>query len=131
MSIIPLNLLINMFFFLLIANIVCLIVALFLHLILPKSIEKEFFREPYFSSQFIAISNSFPMNYYKVFMFMRLAGWPNCGKKRGIPATAGELCPVWFQVLSRVFIRMFLAIIALFFVSLIILLMKFKALGIM
>jgi hypothetical protein len=99
-------------FILLATTIVCLAIALILHLCVPKIMAQTYFREPYFSRAEIAIYSAFPFNYFKVFMFMRLAGWPSSGEKRGL-TEAYKLAPLWFQRLSRVFIRVYLVIFAL------------------
>lgn len=40
-------------------------------------------------------------------MFMRLAGWPQSGKRRGL-TEAYKLAPRWFQVVSKILIQFFL-----------------------
>src|SRR5690554_436736 len=101
-------------FYLLYANMACLVFIFIIHFFVPKVMIKTYFKEPYFSLLEIKLFTGPPYAYMRTMMMMRLAGWPDCGKKRGIPATAHEVCPVWFQVLSRVFIRIFLTIVALF-----------------
>src|SRR5690554_2622396 len=97
-------------FSLFIAIFCCLIFILLIHFFVPKIMIKTYFKEPYFSPLEIKLFTGPPYAYMRTGMMMRLAGWPDCGKKRGIPATAHEVCPVWFQVLSRVFIRTFLTV---------------------
>lgn len=48
-------------------------------------------------------------------MFMRLAGWPSSGKKRGL-TEAYKLAPLWFQRMSRIFIWTFLLLITPMFI---------------
>lgn len=98
-------------FVLLSVTIAFLVIALFLHLCIPAAMKQTYFCEPYFSRAELAIFSVFPFCYFKVFMFMRLAGWPDSGKKRGL-TEAYKLAPVWFQHLSRVFIRLHLFIFA-------------------
>src|SRR5690554_7025122 len=97
-------------FSLFIAIFCCLIFILLIHFFVPKIMIKTYFKEPYFSALEIKLFTGPPYAYMRTAMMMRLAGWPDCGKKRGIPATAHEICPVWFQVLSRIFIRLFLIV---------------------
>lgn len=110
--------------------ILCMFFSFIIYIFIPKTMENTYFREPYFSSQFISIYNSFPMSFYKVIILMRLAGWPNSGIKRGIPATAHEVCPVWLQILSRVFIRTYLAFFILFLILGAVISIAFSVLGV-
>src|SRR5690554_1906364 len=108
MSIALLHYVIDAFFILLLTSMACLIFIFIIHFFVPKVMIKTYFKEPYFSLLEIKLFTGPPYAYMRTMMMMRLAGWPDCGKKRGIPATAHEVCPVWFQVLSRVFIRFLL-----------------------
>src|SRR5690554_4797175 len=117
-------------FSLFIAIFCCLIFILLIHFFVPKIMIKTYFKEPYFSPLEIKLFTGPPYAYKRTVMMMRLAGWPDCGKKRGIPATAHEVCPVWFQVLSRVFIRIFLTIVALFLFVGVVLAIAFTAFGV-
>jgi len=99
-----------LFAILLIISIACLVFIAIIHFFVPKIMIKTYFKEPYFSALEIKLFTGSPYAYMRTAMLMRLAGWPDCGKKRGIPATAHKICPVWFQVLSRVFIRLFLIV---------------------
>ena len=99
-----------LFFILLLTSMACLVFIFIIHFFVPKVMIKTYFKEPYFSLLEIKLFTGPPYAYIRTGMMMRLAGWPDCGKKRGIPATAHEVCPVWFQVLSRVFIRFFLSV---------------------
>src|SRR5690554_2480216 len=99
-----------LFFILLLTSMACLVFIFIIHFFVPKVMIKTYFKEPYFSLLEIKLFTGPPYAYMRTAMMMRLAGWPDCGKKRGIPATAHEICPVWFQVLSRIFIRLFLIV---------------------
>ncbi len=103
----------NFFIGLFAANMACFFFILGIHFFVPKPLLHAYFREPYFSPFEVEFFTGFPYAYMRTTMFMRLAGWPDCGKKRGIPANAHELTPVWFQVVSRVFIRIFLVLFSL------------------
>lgn len=96
-----------LFVFLFAISMACLVVALFIRFLIPKAMEQAYFREPYFSSTEIAIFNTFPFSYFKPFIFMRLAGFPGSGKKRGI-SEAHKLAPSWFCQMSKIFIWVFL-----------------------
>src|SRR5690554_540887 len=104
MSIALLHYVMDAFVILLLTNMACLVFIFIIHFFVPKVMIKTYFKEPYFSLLEIKLFTGPPYAYMRTAMMMRLAGWPDCGKKRGIPATAHEVCPVWFQVLSRVFI---------------------------
>src|SRR5690554_6879510 len=110
MPIALLHYVIDAFFILLLTSMACLIFIFIIHFFVPKVMIKTYFKEPYFSLLEIKLFTGPPYAYIRTAMMMRLAGWPDCGKKRGIPATAHEVCPVWFQVLSRVFILTFLTV---------------------
>src|SRR5690554_3874377 len=110
MSIALLHYVMDAFFILLLTNMACLVFIFVIHFFVPKVIIKTYFKEPYFSLLEIKLFTGPPYAYMRTAMMMRLAGWPNSGKKRGIPATAHEVCPVWFQVLSIFFIRFFLSV---------------------
>src|SRR5690554_2484796 len=104
MPIALLHYVIDAFFILLLTSMACLIFIFIIHFFVPKVMIKTYFKEPYFSLLEIKQFTGPPYAYMRTAMMMRLAGWPNSGKKRGIPATAHEVCPVWFQVLSIFFI---------------------------
>lgn len=96
-------------FFLGAAIIVWLVAMLIMHFFVPKAMLLTYFREPYFSRSEIAVYSAFPFNYFRDIMFMRLAGWPNSGKKRGL-TEAYKLAPPWFRHISKILIRMILVI---------------------
>src|SRR5690554_792966 len=104
MPIALLHYVIDAFFILLLTSMACLIFIFIIHFFVPKVMIKTYFKEPYFSPLEIKLFTGLPYAYMHTAMMMRLAGWPDSGKKRGIPATAHEICPVWFQVLSIFFI---------------------------
>jgi len=119
-----------LFFILLLTSMACLVFIFIIHFFVPKVMIKTYFKEPYFSLLEIKLFTGPPYAYMRTAMMMRLAGWPDCGKNRGIPVTAHEVCPVWFQVLSRVFIRIFLTIVALFLFVGVVLAIAFTAFGV-
>lgn len=92
---------------LLVALIGWLIVMFAMHFFAPKKLIETYFKEPHFSRSELAIFSAFPFNYFRDIMFMRLAGWPASGKKRGL-TEAYKLAPRWFQVTSRFLIRFLL-----------------------
>lgn len=96
-----------------IAIFCCLIFIFIFHFFVPKVMTETYFKEPYFSAFEIELFTGPPYAYMRSAMMMRLAAWPDCGKKRGIPATAHEVCPVWFQVVSKIFILFVLTVLAL------------------
>src|SRR5690554_6539072 len=79
-------------FYLLYANMACLVFIFLIHFFVPKVMIKTYFKEPYFSLLEIKLFTGPPYAYMRTMMMMRLAGWPDCGKKQGIPATAHEVC---------------------------------------
>lgn len=87
------------------------------HFFVPKIMIETYFKEPYFSPLEIKLFTGPPYAYIRTAMMMRLAAWPDCGKKRGIPANAHEICPVWFQVVSRVLIHIFIVAFIFFILS--------------
>lgn len=93
---------------LLINTMVCLVVIFAIHPFVPKAMLKTYFKPPYFSHGEIAAFTGFPLGYMRTAMFMRLAGFPSSGKRRGL-TEAYLLAPRWFRVLSRIFIIFFLA----------------------
>ena len=104
----------SVFFVLFLANMMCLFFILAIHFFVPKIMQRTYFKEPYFSPTEVELFTGFPLAYMRTAMMMRLAGWPESGKKRGIPANAHEVAPFWFQVVSRVFIRILLTVFASF-----------------
>ena len=79
----------------------CILSAFVLTFFVPKKMLETYFREPYFNAFEVNFFTGPLYSYMRTAMMMRLAGWPESGKKRGIPTTSHELCPVWFQVVSR------------------------------
>src|SRR5690554_1536518 len=110
MSIALLHYVIDAFFILLLTSMACLIFIFIIHFFVPKVMIKTYFKEPYFSPLEIKFFTGPLYAYMRTAMLMRLAGWPDCGKNRGIPVTAHEVSPVWFQILSRVFVRTLLTV---------------------
>jgi hypothetical protein len=89
---------------LLVALIGWLVVMFVMHFFIPKKLVDACFKEPHFSRSELTIFSTFPFNYFRDIMFMRLAGWPQSGRKRGL-TDAYTLAPRWFQVISRLLIR--------------------------
>lgn len=83
-----------------IALIVYLAIIFIVHFFVPKALLRAYFKEPYFSPAEIEFFTGFPFAYMRTAMFMRLAGWPSSGKKRGISGV-DELVPVWFRRVSK------------------------------
>lgn len=98
-------------------SLVCmvLLLAIFLiHWFVPKTMLRAYFKEPYFSTAEIAIFSAFPFFFMRTVMFMRLAGWPKSGTKRGL-SEVHQLAPSWFRVISKVLITIFFMVAPLFF----------------
>lgn len=110
------------------AILVWLAAILSIHFFVPKAMLRTYFRKPYFSPAEIELFTGFPFAYIRTAMFMRLAGWPESGKRRGLTA-AHELAPRWFQRISRVYIRMLLLLGGLVIALLIISFITFELLG--
>lgn len=86
-----------------------LVVVFILHFFVPKSLLKNYFKEPYFSPAEIGFFTGFPFGYIRTVMFMRLVAFPNSGKKRGL-TSAYTLAPSWFRVISKVIVVSFLTV---------------------
>ena len=100
MSIELLRQLSGLYLLLIIILIVYLAIIFIVHFFVPKTLLRAYFREPYFSPAEIEFFTGFPFAYIRTAMFMRLAGWPSSGKKRGISGV-DELVPVWFRRVSK------------------------------
>ena len=100
---------------LLIVLIAYLAIIFIVHFFVPKALLRAYFREPYFSPAEIEFFTGFPFAYIRTAMFMRLAGWPNSGKKRGITGV-NKLVPRWFRYVSKFLIYTLLAIASLWLV---------------
>lgn len=77
-----------------------------MHVLTPKAMLHRYFREPYFSPAEIEFFTGFPFGYMRTVMFMRLAGFPASGKKRGL-TEAYLLSPAWYQFVSRIIVSVF------------------------
>lgn len=97
----------NLFVIFLINSMVCMVLVFVVHPFVPKALLQTYFKPPYFSRGEIAAFTGFPLGYIRTVMFMRLAGFPSSGKKRGL-TEAYMLAPTWFRVFSRIFIIVFL-----------------------
>jgi|GEM_PF-3904014 len=96
-------------------NIILVFVSLVLSLLVPRKMRDYCFREPHFSSGEIATYSVFPFNLFRVAFFMRLAAFPESGKKRSL-TKAYELAPRWFRVVSKYYIIILLSNFIAFFV---------------
>lgn len=95
-----------------------------IHFVVPRIMLHTYFREPYFSPFEVEFFTGFPFAYMRTVMFMRLAGWPESGRKRGLTEVY-TLAPAWFQLLSRVCIRILIILCSLLMLLLIISFVKF------
>lgn len=89
------------------ASMVCLACIFVMHIFVPKKLLQTFFKEPYFSSAEIEFFTGFPFGYIRTVMFMRLAGFPQSGKKRDL-MDAYKFVPPWFRTASKVILITFL-----------------------
>ena len=97
--------------FLLGACMICLAVTVVMHFMMPKLLLQTYFKEPYFSRWEISTFSSFPFGYMRTLMFMRLAGFPKSGKKRGL-TDAYKLAPNWFRFVSKIVVSAFMVFCA-------------------
>lgn len=107
MSVELLKFFLDIFVILFISLSVCLVLALAVHPFVPKAMLETYFKPPYFSRGEVVAFTGFPLGYIRTAMFMRLAGFPPSGKKRGL-TEAYLLAPNWFRVFSRIFLTVFL-----------------------
>ena len=89
------------------ASMICLVSVFIMHVLVPKALLRAYFKEPYFSPTEIEFFTGFPFGYMRTVMFMRLAGFPQSGKKRGL-TEAYKLTPLWFQTASKIILTAFL-----------------------
>ncbi|SDU32460.1 hypothetical protein SAMN05216210_3119 [Halopseudomonas salegens] len=101
-----------LYFFIILAIIGWLFIMFVMSFFIPKAMFDKYFKEPYFSHTEIAVFSAFPLNFYRVVMFMRLAGWPNSGKRRGM-TEAYLLAPIWFRRISKVMFSILLVLFPL------------------
>ena len=81
------------------------IMAVFaVHFFVPKKLLEEYFRPPYFREGEVLAFTGFPLGYIRTVMFMRLAAYPESGKKRGL-TRAYELAPIWFRRVSKLIVN--------------------------
>lgn len=97
----------NLGVFLWAAAMACLACIFVMHVLVPKRLLQAYFKEPYFSPAEIEFFTGFPFGYMRTVMFMRLAGFPKSGKKRGL-TEAYKLTPLWFQTASKIILTAFL-----------------------
>ncbi|MCR6652959.1 MAG: hypothetical protein NVV73_16400 [Cellvibrionaceae bacterium] len=86
---------------------VCVAATFFIHILVPKSLLKTYFKPPHFSAGEVAIFSAFPFMFMRTVMFMRIVGFPNSGKKRGL-TQAYQLAPSWFRLVSKVVVGVFI-----------------------
>jgi len=84
-----------------------------IHFLIPKNILKTYFIEPYFKSSEIMSFSGFPFAYIRTLMFMRILGFPESGRKRGLEKVY-ETAPIWLCNLSKYVVIYFLASFSLF-----------------
>ncbi len=113
---------------LLLGLIAWLVIIFIMHFFVPKAMLQSYFKEPYFSPAEIEFFTGFPFAYMRTVMFMRLAGWPSSGKKRGL-MEAHKLAPEWFRVTSKIMIIFLMVVFALFLILGAFLLSAFCILG--
>ncbi len=77
-----------------------LVLIFIMHILMPKSVLKTYFKEPYFSATEITMFTGFPFGYMRTAMFNRVLGFPSSGKKRGLEG-AYKLAPVWYCKASK------------------------------
>lgn len=102
----------GLYLILIAAIIVWLIIIFILHFFVPKPMLRAFFKEPYFSPFEVELFTGFPFAYIRTAMFMRLAGWPSSGKRRGL-TEAYKLAPTWFIYTSRTLVSAILIMFSL------------------
>lgn len=93
---------------LLAACMVCIAATFFIHFLVPKSLLRTYFKKPYFSAGEIAVFSAFPFIFMRTVMFMRLVGFPNSGKTRGL-TEAHKMAPKWFRFISKIVVSAFIA----------------------
>lgn len=74
--------------------------------ITPKKVIEKYFRPPYFSEAFVTFYSGFPTAMYRGMIFMRLAAFPNSGKKRNLTNIHKEF-PNWYINLSKILLIAF------------------------
>lgn len=90
-----------------------LLVVFLVHFFVPKAMLRTYFCEPYFSPFEVEFFTGAPFAYIRTVMFMRLAGWPESGRKRGL-TEAYKLAPMWFRYLSKFVVGCFITSFSLF-----------------
>lgn len=95
------------------------IVIFLIHLKMPKELISTYFRSPYFKTAELAMFSGFPMGYIRTIMFMRVLGFPQSGKKRGL-TEAYKLAPGWFCLTSRIVVSAFVVTFGLLLIILLV-----------
>ncbi len=97
-----------------------LVFVFIMHILMPKKILENYFKEPHFSITEITMFTGIPFGYMRTATFMRALAFPASGKRRGVE-NAYKLAPVWYCKVSKYFI--------IFFVPLMALILLFTAIG--
>lgn len=84
----------------------------------PKKVVEKYFRPPYFSEAFVEFYSGFPLVLYRGIMFMRLAAYPNSGKKRNLTEVYKEL-PISYRNVSKFLLIGFFFFMTIFMISLV------------
>lgn len=99
----------------------CLLFTLlmfFMYPLTPKGVVKKYFRPPYFSEAFVDFYSGFPIVLYRGMIFMRLAAFPDSGKKRNLTEVYKEV-PNWYIAISKVILIGFYITFSAFVLSLV------------
>jgi len=104
--------LLKTFMILLFSGMLGLVFILIMHILMPKTVLKTYFKEPYFGPGEIAMFTGFPFAYMRTAMFMRALAFPASGKKRRVE-NAYKLAPVWYCKVSKYFIIIYVPLMAL------------------
>lgn len=84
---------------------VLVLAILVMHFLMPKTIIETYFKPPYFKPAECALFSGFPYAPMRTVMFMRVLGFPDSGKVRGL-TEAHILAPTWYRKASKVVVLM-------------------------
>ena len=96
------------------ASLFFLLASCVMYPLTPKEVVKKYFKPPYFSEAFVEFYSGFPIVFYRGLMFMRLAAYPDGGKKRNLTEVYKEL-PIWYRKISKVLLMGFFYIVICFY----------------
>lgn len=99
----------------------CILVSIMTFLmypLTPKTIVNKYFKPPYFSEAFVEFYSGFPSVLFRGAMFMRLAAFPNSGKKRNLTNIHKEF-PNWYINLSKILLIAFFVSFTLLAISIV------------